>query len=166
MLTYEEAQKSLSYNPDTGSLIWKSAYHVSRVGSEAGSVDKNGYVRVTILGGRYLAHRLAYLLMLGHWPSNRVEIDHKNRNPSDNRWSNIRLATRSQNSANRDIFSSNKSGVKGVYFNKERSKWHATIKHNGKRLHIGYFDSKECAAKVRIEVETNMLGQFSPHFGC
>jgi len=75
-------------------------------------------------------------------------IDHANRNGLDNRRSNLRNATRSQNGANRDLNSNNTSGYKGVSWSKSSSKWQSQIRVDCTTLHLGYFDSKIEAAKT------------------
>lgn len=162
MLDLEEAKQRLSYNPESGLFVWLSAYKKCRVGKVAGSLESNGYVRIEIKGVKYGAHRLAYLFMTGEWPPSGYDIDHINRCGSDNRWCNIRLATPSQNGANRDIFRNNKSGVKGVYFNRQKQKWHAAIKHDSQRHHLGFYESKDDAINARREAEAILLGKFIP----
>ena len=86
--TFERVDGLLRYVPLTGIFYWKvSLTHSIKVGDEAGSPDKNGYILIKIDGKLYRAHRIAHLLMTGHWPEG--EPDHENRNPSDNSWINI-----------------------------------------------------------------------------
>jgi hypothetical protein len=76
------------------------------------------------------------------------QIDHKNRNGLDNKKRNLRICTASQNCINRQKTSKNKSGYKGVYFNKSNNKWHVQIVINKIRYHIGYFKTPESAYKA------------------
>ena len=76
-----------------------------------------------------------------------LQVDHRNHNRFDNRKSNLRVCTAMQNSRNKLNRIDNTSGCKGVYWNKRAKKWHAQIGVNGKRKHIGFFDSKENAYK-------------------
>lgn len=89
-----------------------------------------------------------------------IHVDHRNGDPLDNRRCNLRFATCSQNCANRRIPSNNKSGVKGVYFNKAAGKWAAAIKVNGRKIHLGRFDSISAAADARTEAELRYQGDF------
>jgi hypothetical protein len=73
-------------------------------------------------------------------------MDHKNLNRADDRWSNLREATASQNQANILKKSSNTSGAKGVCWRKDSRKWQAQICINGKRRYLGSFDTREAAA--------------------
>jgi hypothetical protein len=67
-------------------------------------------------------------------------IDHKNNDTLDNRRNNLRFATNSENQQNRKSAQrDNKSGVRGVYWNKHAKSWHARIKLNGKCISVGYF---------------------------
>ena len=81
------------------------------------------------------------------YPEN-LYVDHKNRNKLDNRKSNLRPATNSQNQANRKSMSTNTSGFRGVYLDKTRKKWVAEIIIEGKKHHLGRYETKEEAAIV------------------
>lgn len=89
------------------------------------------------------------------------DVDHINRNKLDNRSSNLRIATRSQNLHNKKARSNNKSGFTGVSFRKERNHWRSRIAVNGKELLIGSFSNKEDAIKSRIDAEKRYLGEFA-----
>ncbi len=73
-------------------------------------------------------------------------VDHINRVRLDNRKSNLRLVTNSQNQWNKRINKNNKSGFKGVSFHAKRRKWRAAIAHTSKRIELGLFDTKQEAA--------------------
>jgi hypothetical protein len=86
----------------------------------AGCLQHNGYRHIGVLGKVYSAHRLAFLYMTGKFPLD--EVDHKNHERSDNRWSNLREVTRLENSRNRSMHLNNKSGFSGVCWKKRVSK--------------------------------------------
>ncbi len=92
MLTQAELKAVLHYDPETG--IFTRYGH-----NKCGSKTYQGYIGIGIKRKTYYAHRLAWLYMTGVWPSK--EIDHKNRIRDDNRWVNLREATRSMQSRNR-----------------------------------------------------------------
>lgn len=77
-------------------------------------------------------------------------IDHINRNKLDNRKSNLRIVTNSQNMLNTGIYSNNTSGYKGVTYNKKDRRWIAQVKVNYKNIVLGRFENKEDAAKARM----------------
>lgn len=100
----EVLREVLTYNPHTGELTWTNNATRHR-GNPSGSIDAFGYRRVKINGVKYLAHRIAYALHHGCDPYP-MQIDHKNRNRTDNRACNLRLATASENSTNREKYDS------------------------------------------------------------
>jgi len=93
-------------------------------------------------------------------PPNR-EIDHIDRNSSNSKWNNFRLATRGQNQANTNIYRNNKSGFKGVHFVPRLNKWRAMISVDGKNRHIGFFSSKEEAGSARLIHAKQAFGEFA-----
>lgn len=158
-LTLERLKALIDYNPETGSMVWKiSTSNRNPVGSEAGTIMKHGYRHVSIDGRRYLAHRLAWFYVHGSWPT---EIDHIDRDRSNNKLANLRLSTRSQNNMNTKRRSDNKSGVTGVTWHKGSQKWRATIHKDGKQVQVGMFATIEEAAKAYQEVANQMHGEFA-----
>lgn len=158
-LTLERLRALIDYNPETGSMVWKiSTSNRNPVGSEAGTIMKHGYRHISIDGKRYLAHRLAWFYFHGSWPK---EIDHIDRDRSNNKLANLRLATRSQNSMNKGTRSDNKSGVTGVTLHKGSQKWRATIHKDGKQVQVGMFETIEEAAKAYQEAANEMHGEFA-----
>ena len=151
-LTAEQLRSILDYNPDTGIFTRKvSTSNRVKVGAAAGSVNGQGYLNIKVQSRLYKAHRLAWLYVNGAWPKD--QIDHINRNRSDNRISNLRDVSRKQNGQNAGKRSDNKSGHPGVCWNKQRSKWEARIKHNNKQIHLGYYSTIEEALSARKAAE-------------
>ena len=98
-------------------------------------------------------------------PPHGLEIDHKNNNGLDNRRSNLRFCTRSQNMANSRGHRRRRSSFKGVSFHKEFKKWRAIITKNKKNLHLGFFRSQVRAAKAYDDKAKELFGQFArPNF--
>ena len=89
--------------------------------------------------------------MTGAWPPN--VVDHINRNPSDNKFCNLRLATTSQNGMNRRLDLRNRSGVSGVSWDAHACKWRADIGQNGKLLRLGSFVNFDDAVAARKTAE-------------
>jgi len=154
-------REALSYDPETGKFYWRTKVSIKTVvGREAGSLWPSGYVAIRVFGQRYMAHRLAWAFIHGELPD--CDVDHENRIKSDNRISNLRLATRSQNMANTELRRTNTSGVKGVYWCKRTNRWVARVMKNGKHIWVGaYQDLNIAAVKVR-EAHEQAFGSFSP----
>lgn len=76
------------------------------------------------------------------------EVDHVDMNPLNNTVENLRMASSSENAANKKTSKRNKSGFKGVCWRKEKKLWVAQITIGRKNHHLGYFESKENAAKA------------------
>src|SRR5581483_472326 len=124
-VSYEDVRRLLDYDPRTGIFRWKVARHghafkgyehghvfAPGTGPIAGLVKKRGHVEIKLFGRRFMAHRLAWLWMTGLWPKD--EIDHRDLNPGNNAWENLREATGQQNRWNRYVQSGSSSGLKGV----------------------------------------------------
>lgn len=90
-----------------------------------------------------------------------LEVDHIDGNTLDNRKSNLRLVTTSQNQMNRGISYANKSGFKGVSWNKASKKWMAQIKANNVHYYLGLFDTKEEAAAAYSAKAQEVHGEFT-----
>ena len=151
-LTQKELKDILDYNPDTGVFRWKvSASSRAMAGYVAGALDHDGYVNIMYKYKLYKAHRLAFLYMGGYFPE--YDVDHKNGIVNDNRWSNLRHASRSCNLQNQKISLNNKSGFPGVGWNKHSKKWWTRIHIKGKSICLGYYDSALEAALARFTAE-------------
>lgn len=136
-----------------GNLYWKSPTSIRvRIGQIAGGLDANGYSTIGILGNRYKTHRIIYFMFYNKFP---IVIDHINGIPSDNRIENLREATQQNNVHNARTPKDNKSGIKGVCWDKSRNKWLCTINVNYKQIHIGRFE-KINEAKQAIEKARNL----------
>lgn len=160
-MNYQIAKALWEYNKDTGIFTWKIKPCIQKeIGDIAGYVDKQGYVILTSSvcskNKAYKAHRIAYLLMTGFLP--KEKIDHINGITGDNRWINLREASNSENSYNRKKSSKNTSGYKGVH--KKGKKWIAQIQINKSKIYLGIFDSKEEAHKIYCEKSKELFGSF------
>ena len=151
-LTAERLRSILHYDPETGIFTWKVRTSTSvKVGDIAGCLDGGGYLRIRVQSRLYQAHRLVWLHVYGEWPKD--QIDHINRNKTDNRIANLRDVSHKQNGQNRSKPSNNTSGCPGVVWYKQNSKWVAKIKHNQKLIHLGYFTDLEEAVAARKAAE-------------
>ncbi|MGM0836007.1 MAG: HNH endonuclease [Bacillota bacterium] len=88
-------------------------------------------------------------------------VDHINGNKFDNRRSNLRLATRTENIRNSGPKVNNKSGYKGVSFRKDTGKWKAQIRAFGKKVNLGQFDNKHDAARMYNFWAVDLFGEFA-----
>lgn len=154
-----DLRSQFRYDPDTGYFWRLRRIGRAKPGVPAGS-GAHGYVLIGINNGQIYAHRLAWLYMTGEWPSG--EIDHINGCKSDNRWANLRTASRSENQANTSIPTHNTSGVLGVGWDKRRRTWRAYIKVNRKYVHLGHHPDIESAILARRAAEQRHFGPFAP----
>lgn len=160
----QELQALLRYEPETGKLFWHerpremfrsnnawSAWNGRYAGSEAFRTP-NGrrYLVGSINDTMYRAHRIIWRLVTGEEPD---EIDHINGDRADNRWSNLRSVTGSENNRNTQIRANNKSGVMGVCWHKQSQKWAAKIRIDGRGMHLGTFPTIEEATAARKAAE-------------
>ena len=127
----------LNYSEATGQFTWRANRRRVDAGDVAGTLHINGYVYVTVDYRRYRAHRLAWLYVYGSWPTK--DLDHINRDKKDNRISNLREVSKSENQQNRPLNSNNKSGFMGVSWNKKNRCWQAHIRTNGKSRNLGSY---------------------------
>ena len=161
-LTQEELKKHLHYNQRTGLFTWKTRRKAIAVGDVAGDFTGR-YVRIKFNQKSYPASCLAWLWMTGEWPKH--EVDHKDTDKHNNRWKNLRAATRKQNTYNtRPIRNKKYTALKGVSYAKSRTgknKWVAAIKVDGRNRLVGYFDSAERAHKAYCFVAKELRGEFA-----
>ena len=151
-LTAEYLRSILHYDPETGVFTWKvSNSNRVKAGDIAGSSRGGGYLQIKVQSRVYKAHRLAWLHTYGVWPKD--QIDHVSRVRTDNRIANLREVSHKQNGQNVSKRSDNKSGHPGVHWDKRDSKWVAQIKHNQKKIHLGYFSILEDAVAARKAAE-------------
>jgi HNH endonuclease/AP2 domain len=158
-ISQEQLREELYFDEEEGCFYWKHArggperIDADGVTNRAGTIRKDGYVGISALGFKYLVHRLAWFYVKGVWPEH--WLDHKNGDRTDNRIENLREASALQNSRNTPLRSDNRSGYKGVSYDKVRKKWVSRIVVNYRQNVLGYFDNMEdaIAAYGRASVE-------------
>lgn len=124
-----------------GLLIWKNPpTNRTKIGSTAGSVNRNGYCQIGVGGRIYLAHRLIFMWHFGEVPK---ELDHINRNRSDNRIENLRDSC-GFNNANRTKLGARTSKYRGVSWSDYHKKWQVACKEK----FVGRFRSERDAARA------------------
>jgi hypothetical protein len=157
-LTVSRLKTLLSYDPKRGEFRWRVQRSPQRpVGSFAGVPRPDGRVVIRIDQILYLRSRLAWLYMRGRWPCR--EVDHRDLDHGNDRYRNLRLATRGQNEANKKP---RRALIpKGVSFDYERGKYRAYIGGDRRRRSLGYFSSVEAAAAAYDVAAKRMFGAFA-----
>lgn len=141
-LTHSKLLQLVVYDPDTG-LFFR------RKSGELMGWDSGYYLRAYVAGKKYYLHRLAWFYVTGSWPE--LEIDHINGDKFDNRFANLREATRSQNRYNTRVRRDSKSGFKGVEYISRLNNYRAVICIAGVRHRLGHYETAEEAAEVYRE---------------
>lgn len=143
MKVEDRIKEYLDYDQETGIIKWKKP--PPRKGfllnQPAGAIRPDGYITIKFEGTSYLAHRLAWFIKTGEWPTK--IIDHFDRNRSNNKWQNLRLASNIQNCKNR-----NNANVVGVC-RYARGGWQVYFRAQW----VGRFDLFCAAVKARRKIE-------------
>lgn len=178
-ITPDLLRQLLRYEPETGKLFWRErsvdSFKPTRVycakhlharwttkcaGKECFTRTTRGYKVGVVFRMTFYAHRVIFAIVHGYWPEH--DVDHIDGDRSNNRIENLRAVTRTGNRRNSALMSTNKSGVNGVWWNKNLSKWVVQI-GAGKKVHLGCFSNFDDAVKRRKEAEVS-LG-FHPNHG-
>lgn len=175
--TADTLRNILRYDETSGLLFWKSrspelfkskrdcdAWNSRYSGKKAlNSVNDKGYRIGDISSKKYSSHRVIWAIYYGDWPVG--SVDHIDGDRSNNRISNLRVATPSQNSRNKKPASGSSSMFTGVSWNKANGKWQASIRADVRQKHIGYFDCEITAAKAYDNEAVKHFGEFAkPNF--
>lgn len=153
------------YDQESGKFFWliTPTNNKASAGDEAGSIkSKSGYCNLRYKGKDYLAHRAAWFFVHGRLPTN--QIDHINRNRSDNRIENLRECTPSQNQKNQSINKKNTSGCSGVTWQASRNKYLVTVCVSGKRMNMGRYSDLHDAVRARKAAEQKFYGEFASSY--
>ena len=154
ILTAERLRELLRYDPETGIFTWRTN---RRGGARAGNIagcKTDGYIQIHVDGEIHRAHRLVWLYVTGKWPV--LYLDHKNGSRNDNRFSNLREATKAQNNRNHRPHPNSKSGFKGVSTDHGYG-WRARCAEQ----YLGFFRSPEEAAKAYDRAAREKWGEFA-----
>lgn len=159
MITQKRLREVLTYDPETGIFRWNPGFGRNGWPTDvAGSPDGHGYMRIGIDGEKYTASRLAFLWMTDIFPAE--DCDHKDGDPANDAWSNLRPATTTQNMQNKRIQSNNSSGFKGIVEHRPGI-WRARIKASGKQLHLGLFNCPVAAHLAYVVAANKHFGIFA-----
>lgn len=152
-ISRKDVSARLSYDSESGIFTW------DKTGKVAGSLDRNGYVRIGLDNKRYQAHRVAFVIMTGEWPTQ--DIDHIDGDKSNNSWSNLRQVTEKINSQNiKRAYKTNKLGILGVQYRSKLNKYVADICIDGVTKYLGLYKTSEEASKAYLEAKRKY------HKGC
>lgn len=154
ILTRDRLCELLEVDIENGTFTWRNTMGGrAKKGQQAGVIGVNGYVAICVDQKGYLAHRLMWLYVYGAMPL--LQIDHIDRNRTNNKPVNLRLATQKQNSENIYRTKTNTSGYRGVRCESRliTKPWSATITHNYKQKHLGYYATVEEAVIARKAAE-------------
>lgn len=166
-LTAAALRSLLEYDPGTGEFRWKPrpgmrAWNTRYAGRVAGydwTIGRVSYRCIRVLDWPFLAHRLAWLYVTGEWP--RHGVDHRDMDGLNNRWSNLREATKIQNAHNVTVSRRNSTGFKGVSLIRKSGKFRAYLSHSGRQLVLGYFDTAEAASAAYAKAAIELRGEFA-----
>ena len=156
-----ELRERITYEPDTGIVRWRTALSARTVvGAKVGWANNQGYLKFKIGTTPYFLSRAIWAYVYGYWPSRLV--DHKNGVRTDNRLTNLRLATNTQNARNGKV---RRDGLKGATWSYAADKWAAQIgsKENGRKVnnHLGLFDTEEAAHLAYCKAAAEMHGEYA-----
>lgn len=159
MVSQDDLKLLFTYNPSTGIFTRNFSVNKWKKGEIAGGVTREGYIKIRVGSKKHSAHRLAFLYMVGFIPDC---IDHIDGDKANNRWDNLRIATRSENGYNRSLQVNSTTGVKGlVYYPNENNygkpRYKAQIRVEGKTVSKSLSITKNRSAEAIIEDLTNWL---------
>lgn len=161
MLTQERLKELLDYDPTTGEFTWRENRGGKRAGQSAGC-KKRTYIAISVDDKVYRGHLLAWFWMTGEWP--KPFLDHKDLDKHNNAFENLRVATKSQNMANRPVPRNSTTGLKGVCRYRAGESygkpWQAGICKDGKKRHLGHFATAEEAHLAYAEAAAKLFGEF------
>jgi hypothetical protein len=172
MPSQSHIKECFEYDEMSGVLTWKvrpldhfknahgmNTFNSKFAGKIAGHASKRGYISTLVDGLSYLVHRVIWVLMTGEDPGNL--IDHWDTDKSNNRWSNLRKATKQQNGCNRGAPANSKTGIKGVSWDRARKKFFASIAINGKTKGLGRFETADEARAAYAAAAQSLHGEFA-----
>lgn len=153
--TAADVKKALIYNPETGEFTRRST------GAHAGYVFEGRYLRIRVGGRDHQAHRLAWLYMTGEMPKD--VIDHIDGDGLNNKFANLREASRLQNRFNARAKPKKSTLPRGVYLTRKVRPYRALISIKNRRCHLGYFPTPELASEFYELVAEMVHGEFAYH---
>jgi len=133
----KELKSLFDYDPETGILLRRTNIGGNQPGSPVGSLTSAGYLRVGIKGKQYKVHRIIWKIMTGDDPKD-LDIDHINRNKTDNRFCNLRLVCRAKNKLNHGGYKRQDTNLPtGIYWYSERNRYKVYGCKKSKNIYLG-----------------------------
>jgi hypothetical protein len=148
----------LAYDPENGIITWRNPGYRAAIKETAGTLNGVGGTLIMINQVQYLARKIVWCMMTGLWPA--LEVNHLDADNTNFKWSNLRLASRSENAVTRKRRKDNTSGHKGIYWCRQTQKWRVIISNNGQTEHLGRFEELDDAIRERTRRMTSLYGEF------
>lgn len=159
-LSVSRLREIMDYNPNEGTFIWRVARRGVRAGATCGRISVHGYREIGVEGTLYRANRLAWFYVTGNWPQG--VVDHVDGDKANDRWSNLRDCSQSQNMGNMAAKRiNNTTGHRGVVWDKARGKWRAQICVGGAKRNLGRFSELDAAKQAYANAHKAAFGSFS-----
>jgi len=156
-ISIKKLNNTFRYDSKTGLLWRRHPYHKKEMDTPAGWKSPKGHIIVCVFGTNFKAHRIVWAMQTGRWPTK--QVDHKNRNGSDNRWHNLRLASNGQNRSNSKTGRNSRSGFKCVTVTPS-NKFVAYFKKKNTRVHLGTFLTPQEAHAAYVTAAAKQYGEF------
>lgn len=160
-ISIDALRQHFDYDAETGIVRRKIAIRGRPAGSKVWANGSAGYPKVQFEGRTVMLHRLIWALTYNAYPPAGMFIDHKNGDRRDNRLCNLRLASNSQNQANKVKWSGTSSRYKGVSWEKSRRLWKARIKKDGILINIGRYATEEEAHAAYCRKADELFGEYA-----
>jgi hypothetical protein len=160
-ITAAQVRDRFTYDPSEGLLRYKRAAGQGGrypAGTVAGGITGEGYRYVYVGKHQYRASIVIWLWMTGKLPTR--GIDHKDTNPGNDKWANLRQASLGEQKRNCNRSKNNKSGFKWVYFDRETGLYRAAISLDKKRINVGRFRTATEAYEAALAVARAQHGDF------
>lgn len=157
-ITQDYLKQKFTY--DGANLVWKDTRFTSKIGKKAGTTTFAGYRQIAVDKISVREHRLVFMYVHGYMPK---EIDHINGNRSDNRIENLRDCTATINNRNSKTPNTNQTGIKGVFWDNSRNKWHGRVWADGKFAFSKCYEKFEDAVQAVREARQLHHGEYANH---
>lgn len=148
------------YNPLSGRITRLTNGKTYKIGDAVTAVDSTGYVYLYLDGRKYHAHRIIWFYVYKIWSAKKSHLDHKNRNKTDNRIKNLRIATPSQNHVNCPAQVHSKTQQRGIHRH-ACGRYRVQLQKDNASIHVGYFNTLRNAVIARDAAYRKFHGEFA-----